>query len=95
MAKLLIRIHNNLVKEVNRSHSTKIAYNMLLEGAAGFPYIHIYADHSGSVGTAVGLLVRSSLLVEPLGCFLEQNTLVPVQPRKTCPNMTEKLLTGT
>ena len=51
----------------------------------------------GSVGRIEGLLVQASPLLKSLCCVLEQNTircLVLVKPRKTCPCMTEKLLTG-
>ena len=42
-----------------------------------------------------GMWVQAS--PEALCCVLEQDflCLVLVQPRKTCPDMTEKLLTGT
>ena len=38
---------------------------------------------------------KGCLTAGRVACVLEQDSLVLVQPRKNCPNMTENLLTGT
>ena len=60
--------------------------------------MNLQLECSGSDGRALGLQVRDSPPVESLSCVLGQDTflyLALVQPRKTCLDLTEKLLTGT